>query len=125
MVTVREKRLTVEPRTTAQANPGGNLLADEPGQPCKSERDEVIGAGAGSRDGRRPPRRRRTPNEDGEHDGVAGPPFSASTDREERGAERYRSQRVPDVVDQVREERNRPGEDEHDRLKSGAERDMC
>jgi hypothetical protein len=30
MVTVREKRLTVEPRTTAQVNPGGDLVADEP-----------------------------------------------------------------------------------------------
>ena len=54
--------------------------------------------------------------EDREHHGISGPPFAALAPRQERDRERNRGERVAAVVDQVGEERNRTGQQEHDSL---------
>jgi hypothetical protein len=60
--------------------------------------------------------------EDRGHDRVPGPAFTSSADREERDAEWDRGERIADVVDQVREQRDRSRRDEHDRLHRGRDR---
>jgi hypothetical protein len=51
-------------------------------------------------------------DEDREHDGEAGELLAAYRAEEEGDPERYRGERITDVVDQVGEERDRAGEDE-------------
>jgi hypothetical protein len=57
-------------------------------------------------------------DEDGEHDGVAGPSLSTLTAEEESGADGYRGESITGVVNQVGEKRHGAGKDEDHGLHS-------
>jgi hypothetical protein len=63
-------------------------------------------------------------DEDGQHDGDAREFFCAERAHQERDPEWQGGQRVPEVVDQVGEQRDRPGEREDRRLGAGGNREQ-
>ena len=64
-------------------------------------------------------------DEDRCNDRVTGPAFATRTSEEERDTERNRGQCVTDVVDQVGEERDGVGQQEHQGLQRRGDGEYC
>ncbi len=60
-------------------------------------------------------------DEDGQHDGEPRELLAADAAQEERDSERHRGQRVAEVVDQIREQRDRVRQQEDEQLRDGGE----
>jgi hypothetical protein len=118
VLTVSDEGSTAESPSGAQADTGGDFVADEPDASGEGERGQMIECLRmheavqcfGDRD--------RGRSQDHRHDGETRPTFSASTAEHERDAERDCRERVAAVVDQIRQQRDRTRQHKHHRLES-------
>ena len=116
VMAVGDQRRTVEPGAGAEPDPRRELVAGEADDSGGGEREQILEVlrmdepahGFEGRDAGR--------HEDREHHCVSGPPFAALAPRQEHDREGNRGERVAAVVDQVGEQRNRTGQQEHDGL---------
>ena len=116
VIPVGDERGTVEPAPGPQPHARRELVADEADQAGRGQHpqmgevlrvqeplDRLVQGDAGG-------------DEDRRDDGEPGELLAARAAQEERDAERDRGERVAEVVDQVREQRDRAGGGEDDRL---------
>ena len=120
MIAIGDERRTRQPFACPQPHLRGQLIADETDDPGSCEHPQMRQLLRVNQTLDRLVQRDTRGDEDREHDREPGELLAAEAAQEEGDPERYRRQRITEVVDQVREQGNRTGEDkDHNLYKRG------
>ncbi len=106
----------VEPPAGTQANTGREFVAGEPDEACERECSEVVELAGIDQAIDRLVGGDARGDEDRRDHGISRPTFASLAAKDEGDAERDRGQCVADVVDEVREQCDGVGHDEHESL---------
>src|SRR5712691_5567605 len=106
VVSVCDERGTVEPPTGTQTHLRGDLVPDEPDDAGSGQEPQMRKAARMNDALGRLPQRDERADEDCEHDREAGETLSSGVAQKERKPERDRGERIPEVMDEVCQERD-------------------
>ena len=118
MVPIGDQCGTAEPSPTSEPDARGDLIADEADDAGAGENREMVQVLRMDQAQNRLDERDRRRDSDREHNEEAGDLLSASAAQEEGDPQRYRGQCVAEVVNHVREQRNRAGTDKDKQLRN-------
>ena len=125
VVSVCDESRAREPLPGPQPNLSGDLVPDEADHPGGSKYPQMCEVLRVDEAHDRLVQRYAGTDEDREDDRQTREFLTPERPEEERDPERHCGQRIAVVVDQVGEERDRPREDEHDRLSSRGDPEDC
>jgi hypothetical protein len=116
VVSVRDERRTAEPSPTAQTHACGDLVADEADDARGGEHSEVAQVLRMNEASDRLDKRDSRRHSDRQHDEQAGDLLAPCAAQEEGDTKWHGGECVAEVMDHVREQRDRPGNNEDEQL---------